>query len=261
MNQLQERVAIVTGGAMGLGSAIVRRLAAEGARTVITDIQVAAGEQLASELGGCFIEHDVTDENRWDTVVRAVEDRFGRVDFLINNAGVEGPPPERANPENTRLSDWQAVHRVNVEGVFLGCRATLPALRRAGGGAIINMSSTAGLCGTPDYIAYGASKAAVWHLTKSVALHCARNGSKIRCNSVHPALVLTPMVERIIADTAAARGTSTEDVTKEFTSLIPQREFQTLDDIAAAVLFLTSDEARHITGLAMTVDGGCSAAL
>lgn len=261
MNKLQERVAIVTGGAMGLGAAIAKRLEAEGARTVITDIDVDAGERLANQSGGCFIEQDVTDEKRWDAVVRIVEERFGRVDILVNNAGVEGPPADRANPENTRLSDWQAVHRVNVEGVFLGCRATIPALRRAGGGAIINMSSTAGLCGTPDYIAYGASKAAVWHLTKSVALHCARDGSKIRCNSVHPALVLTPMVERIIADTARARGASTEDVAREFTSLVPQREFQTLHDIAAAVLFLASDEARHITGLAMTVDGGCSSAM
>lgn len=211
MNKLQQRVAIVTGAAVGLGAAIARRLAAEGAKTVVTDVQVDAGERLAAELGGCFIEHDVTDENQWEAVVRAVEEQFGRVDFLINNAGVEGPPPQRANPENTRLSDWQAVHRVNVEGVFLGCRATIPALRRAGGGVIINLSSTAGLCGTPDYVAYGASKAAVWHLTKSVALHCARSGSKIRCNSVHPALVLTPMVERIIADTARSRGTSPEE--------------------------------------------------
>ena len=166
MSKLQQKVAIVTGGAMGLGAAIVRRLAAEGARIAITDVQTAPGERLASQLGALFIQQDVTDEERWDVVVRATEKQFGRVDMLINNAGVEGPPPERANPETTRLSDWQAVHRVNVEGVFLGCRAMIPALRRAGGGTIINMSSTAGVCGTPDYIPSCAGQTGLWPTTK-----------------------------------------------------------------------------------------------
>ena len=174
----------------------------------------------------------------------------------MNIAGIAGPV-DIADPENTRLSDWQAIHRVNVEGVFLGCRAAIPVLKRAGGGSIVNMSSTAGLVATPDYTSYGASKGAVRHLTKSVALHCARNGSRIRCNSVHPGIILTPMLHRIVEDQVRKRGLSAEQVLQEFKAEIPQGEFQEPEDVANAVLFLASDEARHITGLEMLVDGGC----
>jgi len=169
MPRTEEKVVIVTGGATGLGAAIVRRLMLEGAKVIVTDIQTDAGQKLADELGCAFLNQDVTDEKRWEAAIGQVEERHGALHVLVNNAGIEGPF-DIANPENTRLSDWQAIHRVNVEGVFLGCRAAIPALRRAGGGSIINLSSTAGLGATPDYTAYGASKAAVRHLTTSVAL-------------------------------------------------------------------------------------------
>jgi len=256
MTRVQEKVALVTGGASGLGAAIIRRLVSEGAKVTITDRQADAGRALGQELGCDFLEQDVTDEKRWEAVIAQVEKRHGALHILVNNAGIEGPL-DIADPESTRLSDWQAIQRVNVEGVFLGCRAAIPALRRAGGGAIINLSSDAGLVATPDGVAYGASKAAVRHLTTSVALHCARNGSRIRCNSVHPGVILTPMVHRIIRDLAKKRGVPVEQVLQEFKAEIPQGEFQEPEDIAHAVLFLASDEARHITGLAMVVDGGC----
>lgn len=240
-----------------MGAAIARRLVSEGAQVIVTDIQSGVGQRLAEELDCAFMNQDVTDEGQWDTVIRDVEARYGALHVLINNAGMEGPF-DTANPENTRLSDWQAIHRVNVEGVLLGCRAAIPALRRSGGGVIINLSSTAALAATPDFTAYGASKAAVLHLTKSVALHCARNGSKIRCNSVHPGIVLTPMLERISEEVAKRRGISAEQVLNDFKSAIPQGEFQEPEDVANAVLFLASNEAKHITGLAMVVDGGAT---
>lgn len=260
MTRVQEKVAIVTGGADGLGAAIARRLVSEGAKVTITDIQAVAGQALAEELGCNFVNQDVTDEKQWATVIRQVEAKCGALHILVNNAGIAGPF-DNANPETTSLSDWQAVNRVNVEGVFLGCRAAIPALRRSGGGAIINLSSTAALGATPDFIAYGASKAAVRHLTKSVALYCAKNGSNIRCNSVHPGIILTPMLHRIIEDTARKRGVSAAQVIHEFKSAIPQGEFQKPEDVANAVLFLASDEAKHITGLALVVDGGGTSGL
>ena len=253
--RVQDKVAIVTGGAAGLGAAIVRRLVSEGARVTITDVQEDAGRALGQELGCGFLQQDVTDEKRWEAIIAQVADRHGALHILVNNAGIEGPV-DIADPESTRLSDWQAIQRVNVEGVFLGCRAAIPAVRSAGGGSIINLSSTAGLGATPDHTAYGASKAAVRHLTTSVAVHCGRNGSKIRCNSVHPGIVLTPMLHRIIENLAKKRAVPVAKVLQEFKSWIPQGEFQEPDDVANAVLFLASDEARHITGLAMVVDGG-----
>ena len=135
ITRAQEKIAIVTGGASGLGAAIARRLVSEGAKVTITDLQADAGRALAQQLGCDFLDQDVTDEKRWEAVIAQVEGRHGALHILVNNAGIEGPL-DFSNPENTRLSDWRTVQRVNVEGVFLGCRAVIPALRRAGGGAI-----------------------------------------------------------------------------------------------------------------------------
>jgi len=256
---VQGKVAIVTGGASGLGAAIVRRLVVAGVRVIVTDIQHDAGQALSEELGCAFQTHDVTDERQWQQVVELAESQYGALHMLVNNAGIEGPLDSNG-PEETRLSDWRLIHRVNVEGVFLGCRAAIPALRRAGGGSIVNISSLAALIATPEHTAYGASKAAVRHFTQSVALYCAKNGSKIRCNSVHPGLILTPMSHRFIAAASKSRGVSVDQVLQEYKSAIPQGEFQEPEDVANAVLFLISDEASRITGLAMTVDGGCSIA-
>jgi 3(or 17)beta-hydroxysteroid dehydrogenase len=252
---MKGKVAIVTGGASGLGCEIVRRLVAEQATVVATDVQADAGRRLAEELRCQFIQQDVTDEQQWEAVIAQVERQHGGLHALVNNAGIEGPF-DAANPENTSLRDWQAIQRVNVEGVFLGCRAAIPAIRRAGGGALINVSSTAGLGATPDYVAYGASKAAVRHMTQSIALHCARNGTRIRCNSVHPAVVLTPMLRRVAVGMAKRRGIAADEVLAELKSRIPQGEYQEPADVANAVVFLASDEAMHITGLAMVIDGG-----
>jgi len=254
MRRVQDKVAIVTGGASGLGSAIARRLVTEGARVVITDIQTQFGQGLANELNCDFIAQDVTNEKQWESVIHQVEEKYAALHILVNSAGIEGSA--NTNPETATLSDWQTIQRVNVEGVFLGCRTAIPALRLTGGGSIINLSSMGSLVPTPNNMAYGVSKAAVRHLTTSVAMHCAKNGSRIRCNSVHPGVIKTPMIERLTEGRAKSSGVAYEQLMKEYQSNIPQGEFQTPEDIAYAVLFLASDEAKHITGTQLIVDGG-----
>ena len=184
-----------------------------------------------------------------------IEARFGRLNVLVNNAGILGRK-DAFDPEKTQLADWKAIFAVNVEGVFLGCKAAIPAMRRAGGGSIVNISSVAGLVATPYATAYGASKAAVRQLTKSVAQHCAQEKLNIRCNSVHPGNVRTPMLDRSIFEAARARGVPVETVAAERKAIVPMGDFTLPEDIAAAVSFLVSDEARHITGTKIVVDGG-----
>jgi 3(or 17)beta-hydroxysteroid dehydrogenase len=186
-------------------------------------------------------------------VVLEVGKRFGRLDILVNNAGILGPM-DAVNPETTRLSDWRKVFAINVDGVFLGCRAAIPAMKRNGSGSIVNISSIAGLRATPYATAYGASKAAVRQLTKSVAQHCA--AFHIRCNSVHPGDVRTPLWDRQAEEVARLRGVSVEDFIEENRLDSPMGEFITPEDIAAAVAYLASDDARHVTGTALLVDGG-----
>jgi 3(or 17)beta-hydroxysteroid dehydrogenase len=249
------KVVLVTGGASGLGSAIARRFVAEGARVVISDVQEDLGSATADELKASFLQQDVRDEGRWHEIVRLTEGRFGRLDVLINNAGILGPM-NAVSPEDTELRVWRDIFAVNVEGVFLGCRAAIPAMRRAGAGAIVNIASIAGLLATPYATAYGASKAAVRQLTKSVAQHCAQQNLNIRCNSVHPGTIRTPLIERYATEVATQRGVSMEEVLADEKASIPQGDFTLAEDVAAAVSFLASAEARHITGAKLIVDGG-----
>ena len=255
MRRLEGKNAIVTGGASGLGKAIALRLAAEGARVVITDIQVSLGLREAEEHGFWYLEQDVTDEARWTSLVGEVEARWGQLHILVNNAGVLGSM-KAVDPETTALSEWRNVFQVNVEGVFLGCRAVIPAMRRAGSGSIVNLSSVAGLVATPYATAYGASKAAVRQFTKSVAQHCAQQKLNIRCNSVHPGNIRTPLWDRQALEVAQARGISVADVVSEAKAICPLGDLTQPEDVAAAVAFLASDDARHVTGTTLLVDGG-----
>ncbi len=255
MGRLDHRIALVTGGASGLGKAISQRLAADGASVVITDIQSDRGHTAASEGGFTFLEQDVCDESRWSEVIREIEERYGGLHILVNNAGITGPM-DAVSPESTRLMDWRRIFAVNVEGVFLGCRTAIPAMRRAGGGSIINISSIAGLLATPDGTAYGASKAAVRQLTKSVAQYCAQEKLNIRCNSVHPGNVQTSLLDECFKGIAKARGVSVEVITAEAKNVCPLGDFTSPEDIAAAVAFLASQDARHVTGAKLIVDGG-----
>jgi 3(or 17)beta-hydroxysteroid dehydrogenase len=255
MRTLSNKVAIVTGGASGLGRAIAARLVTDGAAVVITDVQAELAKQVATELGCDHLRQDVTDEARWDAVIDLVNEGHGGLDILVNNAGILGPALN-ISPEDTSFADWKKVMSVNVDGVFLGCRAGIRAMRKSGrGGSIINIASIAGERATPYATAYGASKATVGQLTRSVAQHCAQEQLNIRCNAVHPGNVYTPLHDRRAAEWAAARGVTVEEVLVEV-ERCPLGGWIPIEQIAAAVSYLASDEARYVTGTKLVVDGG-----
>ncbi|MRG96170.1 glucose 1-dehydrogenase [Polyangium spumosum] len=249
MQRFEGKVALITGAASGLGAAAARRLHAEGARVVITDRVREGGEALAAELGERAEFHvlDVTQEGAWIEVIDAVVARHGRLDALVNNAGVGVV----GDVESTTLEQWRFVHAVNTEGVFLGCKHAIRVMKERGGGAIVNVSSVAGMIGAPNLAAYCSSKGAVRTFTKSAAMHCARSGYGIRVNSVHPAFIDTPMVDAMVQ--------KAEDPAKAKANLakgIPMGRIGEPADVAAAVAYLASDDAKFVTGTELLVDGG-----
>jgi len=252
MTRVDGKVALVTGGGGGIGSAAARRLAAEGAQVVVTDLAMEAAAATAETIGAAAmaLAQDVRQEADWARVMADIQARHGRLDILVNNAGILATQNSQ-NVENTDMAQWQAVQAVNVNGVYLGCRHGVEAMKAAGG-AIVNLSSIAGLIGTPHLFAYGASKGAVRQLTKSVAVYCARAGYRIRCNSVHPGLIDTAMGDQVMgldgADVAASR-----DVRRQ---MVPMGELGTAEHVANCILFLASDEAAYVTGAELVVDGG-----
>lgn len=254
MGRLEGRVALVTGAAKGIGAAIARAFAREGAIVWLTDIDHAPGSAIANELGAPhrFEKLDVGVEGDWAVVDRLVEAE-GRLDILVNNAGITGLEDATGahDPEHCTLDEWHRVHRVNLDGTFLGCRAAIRAMRPAGHGSIINMSSRSGLVGIPGAAAYASSKAAIRNHTKSVALWCAQQGTEIRCNSIHPAAIMTQMWDAMLG-TGPDREAKIAALTKD----IPLKRFGTVDEVAALAVFLASDEAPYITGSEFDIDGG-----
>ena len=248
MGRLDGKVALISGGARGQGAAEALLFAKEGAKVVFGDLLDDEGRRIESqvaELGGdaTYIHLDVTSAHDWDAAVQTALDRYGRLDILVNNAGILG---RRTGLEDTTSEQWDAVLNVNAKGAFIGTKAAIPALRDAGGGSIVNISSIAGIIADPTGIpAYQASKGAVRLLTKSTALqHAADN---IRCNSVHPGLIVTAMSEDVLAD---------PDRRQTFFGSIPLGRLGTVDDIANGVLFLASDESSYVTGSELVIDGG-----
>jgi NAD(P)-dependent dehydrogenase (short-subunit alcohol dehydrogenase family) len=254
MNRLENKVALVTGAARGIGAAISRAFAAEGARVWLTDINEVEGRALAAELGEGhrFARLDVAVEDDWAVVERLVEEE-GRLDILVNNAGITGfeEGPAAHDPEHATIEDWRRVHRVNLDGTFFGCRAAIRAMRPQGTGSIVNISSRSGLVGIPGAAAYASSKAAIRNHSKSVALWCAQEGLQIRCNSVHPAAILTPMWEAMLGT-----GPDREERRAKLVKDTPLKRFGTVEEVAALVVFLASDEAPYITGSEFDIDGG-----
>lgn len=255
MGRLAGKVALVTGAARGIGQGIARAFADEGALVWITDIDGPGVDALARELGEPHrsARLDVREEVDWEQAIADLTTAGQSLDILVNNAGITGFEESSGphDPEFATLEEWRRVHRVNLDGTFLGCRYAIRAMRAAGTGSIINISSRSGLVGIPGAAAYASSKAAIRNHTKSVALWCAQQGLSIRCNSVHPAAILTPMWEAMIGD-----GDDRAERMAAFVADTPLKRFGTITEVAALVVFLASDEAPYITGSEFDIDGG-----
>jgi NAD(P)-dependent dehydrogenase (short-subunit alcohol dehydrogenase family) len=264
--RLEGRVALVTGAARGIGEAVARAFAREGAWVLVTDIRDALGAGVAASLGesAAYLRLDVREEADWERAMAHVLDRHGRLDVLVNNAGITGfeavergetPPPH--DPEQAPLAAWRDVFATNADGVFLGCRHAIRAMRAhppaGAGGAIVNLSSRSGQVGIPGAAAYAASKAAVRNHSKTVALYCAEQGLAIRCNSVHPAAILTPMWGPMLGEEGAPERAARERAALEGT---PLGRFGTPEEVAALVVYLASDESAYMTGSELVLDGG-----
>jgi 3(or 17)beta-hydroxysteroid dehydrogenase len=252
MNRVAKKVALITGAASGIGRGSAALLAREGATVVLTDRNAEGATVAAAELGAPHLARhlDVTDAEAWTRVVDEVVAELGQLDILINCAGMGIP----GDIEHATLDEMRLMYRVNVEGVFLGCQNAVRVMKETGGGSIINVSSVAGLIGESTLAGYCASKGAVRLLTKSVALHTARKGYRIRCNSVHPSFIDTPMVEAL----AEAMG----DPVKARERLVhasPMGRLGTVDEVASLVLYLASDESTFTNGAELVVDGGLTA--
>ena len=255
MARMADKVALVTGGAGGLGGATARRMAEEGAMVVLADLADEPGQALAEQIGGDYQRLNVTSEESWEACVQAVDAKHGRIDVLVNGAGIEGDFVN-GSPETTSLEQWRKVLSVNLDGTFLGCKHVLPVMKRAGKGSIVNISSMASILGTPVNVAYGASKAGVQQLTKSVAVHGSRGGMKIRCNSVHPGVIRTRMLEEIYRQIGQVANVSAEEAEQMSLRQVPFGEVGEPDDVAWLILYLASDEAKYVTGSEFMVDGG-----
>ena len=263
MDRVKGKVAIVTGSARGLGEAQARLLAKEGAKVVVTDINETDGKKVVEEIGreggnAIFLNHDVTSEENWEEVIERTLSEFGKLDVLVNNAGVFLHKPI----EDITLEEWRRVMSVNLDGVFLGTKYAIRTMRESGGGSIVNISSMAGIVGmlasTSPYVA---SKGAVRLFTKSTALECSKAGRNynIRANSVHPGFILTEMLEGIIRSEVKSTGEKYEDALKSREDRSPIGRLGDPQDVAYAVLYLASDESKFMTGAELVVDGGVTA--
>jgi NAD(P)-dependent dehydrogenase (short-subunit alcohol dehydrogenase family) len=247
--RLAGKTALITGAASGIGRATAKLFRAEGAKVAATDRNEAGLQDLKPDVDLVLLQ-DVTDEARWRQVVDATVAAFGRLDILVNSAGIG----TKGNIETETLADWRRVHAVNAEGTFLGCREAVRAMKETGGGSIVNLSSVAGIIGDAQTIAYCASKGAVRLLTKSAALHCGRSGYKIRVNSVHPSFADTPMVQGLIASSR-----NPERTREGLARAAPLGRLGRAEEVAAAILYLASDESAFTTGTELIVDGGLTA--
>ena len=246
--ELDGRIALVTGGSSGLGEAIARRLSEAGALVVVGDIDVAAGEAVARDLrDGLFVRLDVASEDDWHAALDAVIARHGRIDILVNNAGIT----LMGSIEDIDLAAFRRTIDVDLVGVFLGCKLGIERMKASGGGSIVNISSTSGLRPSANLAAYNAAKAGVTLMTKSIALHCAETRTGIRCNSVHPGVIRTAMLEKVMAQVP-----NPDELMAGFVAQHPIGHIGEPDDISEMVLFLASDRAKFITGSEMVVDGG-----
>jgi 3(or 17)beta-hydroxysteroid dehydrogenase len=253
MGRVDGKVAIVTGGAMGLGEADARALAREGARVVVTDVNRELGAAVAAAIGGEYRFHDVTNEAQWIELIADVVRRYSGLHILVNNAGIVEP----GTIESQTYDEYKRQMAVSADGTFLGCKYAVPAIAKSGGGSIINMASIASKRGVHNVTAYCAAKGAVESLSRAVAVHCLIEKNNVRCNSIHPGSIDTPMVRGIGAKLVAAGLVNMQAPN----SPPPRQRLGEPLDIANLVLFLASDESKFISGQEFIPDGGISAVM
>ncbi len=258
--RVEGKIALITGGAQGLGEAAARMLAREGARVAITDINADGAAKVAASLNSrkagtaIAIAHDVTSEAEWQHALEETERAFGGLHVLVNNAGIG----LTKDFESVTLEEWRKVHAIDLDGVFLGCRCAIPLIAKTVkatglGGSIVNISSISGIIAGHNMAAYNSAKAGVRHLSKSVALYCAKRGYGIRSNSVHPVFIATPILDGLVGRMGR------EEAYAKLGRQVPLGHIGEPDDIAYAVLYLASDESKFVTGAELKVDGGISA--
>jgi NAD(P)-dependent dehydrogenase (short-subunit alcohol dehydrogenase family) len=250
--RLEGRVALVTGGAQGIGKEIARVLAREGAQVIIADINDEKGQFVVQEMqsSACYLHLDVSNESDWQQAMENILRMYSKLDILVNNAGIHAA----VDPENGTLEKWKEIQAVDLEGVFLGCKYAIQTMKNTSEhGSIINISSIAWTRGMPGNIAYSASKTAVTNLTQSVAVYCGEQGYNIRCNWISPGFIPTPMLMGV------QRDAEQEARFQEYIRNIPLGKMGTPEDIGNGVLFLASDESKYITGTELRIDGGITA--
>ena len=255
MSRVEGKVAIVTGAASGLGLASSKKMIQEGARVILTDINQEGLNDIKEHLKD-FSETqysteylDVTSEESWQEIIEKVELEYGKINILINSAGIS----LGSDIVSTDFEVWKKVHQVNLDSVFLGCKYAIPKIAAYGPGSIINLSSISGIVAGWNTAAYNSSKAGVRLLTKSVALYCAKKGYDVRCNSIHPAFVNTPILDPI------KQAFGDDEAVRKLARQIPMNKIGDTDDVAYAVLYLASDESKFMTGSEIILDGGLSA--
>ena len=258
--RVEGKIALITGGAQGLGEAAARMLAREGARVAITDVNLKGAEKVAANINesrpetASAIHHDVTSEAEWVNALNITERAFGGLHVLVNNAGIG----LTKDLEDVSLQEWRRVHAIDLDGVFLGCKLSIPLMAKTVkatglGGSIVNISSISGIIAGHNMAAYNSAKAGVRHLSKSVALYCARKGYGIRSNSVHPVFIATPILDPLV------QRFGKDEAYAKLARQVPLGKIGEPDDIAYAVLYLASDESKFVTGAELKVDGGISA--
>ncbi len=247
--RLENKVAIVTGGAMGLGAADSTLFAKEGAKVILTDVASDKGQKLAEEIGATFMQQDVTDEERWKEVIAETITLHGRLDILVNNAGIV----EVGDPENQTTEEYRKTMAVHMDSTFFGCKYSIPVMAETGGGSIVNMCSIASVQGESYVAAYCAAKGAIEAYTRAVAVHCGIKKNGVRCNSIHPSGIITPMVESVPEKMEAKfGGAPNQDA--------PSSKQGEPIDIAYAALYLASDESKFMNGAQLRVDNAMSVA-
>ena len=247
--RLENKVAIITGAAMGLGAADAELFASEGAKVVLTDIAEKEGQELADKLNGTFFHHDVTDEDRWIEIINETEKKYGRIDVLVNNAGIVKP----GDPENQTTEEYKFTMSVHMDSTFFGCKYVIPVMAKNGGGSIVNMCSIASVQGESYVAAYCAAKGAIEAYSRAVAVHCGLAKNGVRCNTIHPSGIATPMVASVPALMAEKFGnTGVRDAPVESNKVGEPM------DIAHAALYLASDESKFVNGAQLRVDNAMS---